>query len=137
MIGTLAGTGIIFPLKIHSDWSFALRPMNDVPSDTTEQIKLAISETAIKYGLDYEEFYQTLLKESSLDPNADNGVSVGIAQFTLETWLENCSDKDDRTDWKKSIECAGKLWQKGEYWRWDIWCMYFGENNERCIMRGF
>jgi hypothetical protein len=77
----------------------------------------------------------TIQGESSFNPLADNGISVGISQFTLPTWLENCSKTDERLNPYKSLDCMGKLWQKGQQYRWDYYCFHYYD--EKCIkLRG-
>jgi hypothetical protein len=141
-VAGLAGILTLYPLTTNSDENkgvaFLPTPIDVLTNDSTkEQIIEAINFVSEEYGLNRTEFYETLFGESSLNTNADNGISAGLAQFTKETWLENCSDIDDRKDLKKSLECAAKLWKSGEQWRWDVWCQKFGRNNKRCIIRGF
>lgn len=111
----------------------------DVLTDTstTSEIKQAISYIAIKYGLDYEKFVYTVEHESSFDPHAisPGGSSVGPSQYTLPTWLQYCSDKDDRTDIAKSLNCMGYMWSIGLQYHWDAYCFHYYD--EKCIkLRG-
>lgn len=105
---------------------------------SSNDINRLISEVAVKYGLNYDEFYGTIKGESGLNCNANNGLSVGCPQFILSTWLEFCSNVDDRTDARKSIDCMGKLWARGEQGRWDIFCKLYQpvQGDWRCRVRG-
>lgn len=111
---------------------------NDVPADipTKENIKMALADAVNKYGLDPKELSiidSVIMGESSYNPNANNGISVGLAQFTLDTWLGNCGFIDERKDYEKSLDCMVKLWAKGEKWRWDIYCLNYYD--EKCIIK--
>jgi hypothetical protein len=103
---------------------------------TKEELQDYLAFKTANTGL-YEEMCSVIQGESGFNPLADNGISVGIAQFTLPTWLENCSSIDERKNPYKSIDCMIKLWDREEKWRWDVWCMGFGKNNLKCIARGF
>ena len=144
-VAGLAGLLTLIPLTTHSDENkgvvFLPSPIDVLTNDSSkEQIKEAINFVVNKNGWnerDIFELQETVFGESGYDPNADNGISAGLSQFTLSTWIENCSNKDDRKDPKKSIKCMVRLWEKGEQHRWDVWCMRFGRDNYRCQMRGF
>jgi len=138
--------------------SFALAPKNSdyVPEMTqgieeqntslTEPLRASESglkqylySVSVKYGLDYNQLEKTIQGESTFNPTAigPGGFSVGICQFTLDTWLGNCSEADERTDPYKSMDCMGKLFSKGQQYRWDIWSQIYGKDNSVCIKRGF
>lgn len=88
-------------------------------------------EVAIEYGLDWEKFNYTIQNESSYNPLSDNGISVGVAQFTLPTWFDYCGKIDDRTNPIKSIKCMGKMWSLGLQFKWDAYCFHYYD--EKCI----
>lgn len=101
-----------------------------------EEIKLVISSLCSKYGLNYEQFYNTIDGESSflVDPPHNND-SRGIAQYTLDTWLGNCSKTDERLDAVKSLNCMAIMWSKGQQYRWDAYCLRYLD--EKCVkLRG-
>ena len=91
--------------------------------------------TSAKYGLNenkIKEIENTISGESGWDVSVDNGKSKGVSQFILETWLESCSDKDDREDAYKSIKCMVNLFSQGQEQRWDVWCDLYGKGQKRC-----
>lgn len=103
------------------------QPITALQSD----LKVFAKEIAAKYGLDYEKFDYTIQNESGYYTEADNGLCVGVAQYTLDTWLGNCSNVDDRTDDRKAIECMAKMWVRGEQYRWDAYCFKYPD--KKCI----
>lgn len=86
------------------------------------ELKEHLSNVAVKYGLDFVQLDRTIQGESTYDQNKDNGLSVGIAQYILTTWLANCSKKDERKDPIKSLDCMGKMWAAGNAYQWDSYC---------------
>lgn len=92
---------------------------------TESYLKEYLGKVVVKYGLDYDKMDRTILGESTYDPNKDNGLSVGIAQYILTTWLANCSKTDERKDPYKSIDCMGKMWSQGQEGQWDVYCNYW------------
>lgn len=101
------------------------------------ELKWFLKQVSIKYVQDYEKMEYTIQGESSFNPRAvgPGGVSIGIAQFTLPTWLGNCTKTDERTDPFKSLDCMGELWEKGEMYRWDVYCLHYYD--EKCVkLRG-
>ena len=107
-------------------------------SGSGEGLKVVLADFVRQYGLDYEQFYETIKCESGFNPDPiGNILSRGIAQFTLPTWLGYCSERDERLNALKSLECASKMWQQGLQYKWDCWCMRYGKENLNCIKRGF
>lgn len=99
------------------------------------KLKLYLRGVADKYGLDYDKLQYTVQNESGFNVEADNGTSVGIAQYTLDTWLGHCSLVDDRTDPYKSMDCMGKMFSMGMEYRWDAYCFHYYDS--KCItLRG-
>ena len=90
---------------------------------------IAFSKTiSAKYGIDHEKFQATIQNESSFNPYAvepTRRLSIGISQYTLDTWLEFCSNVDDRTDPYKSLSCMGRMWSQGLEYRWDAYCTHY------------
>lgn len=135
LIATAVIIGLIIPTSFNNRSEALVNqilPTESLPViPSISQIKLAISDIVIKYGLDYEQFEYTIEHESTFNPLADNGISVGLAQFTLPTWLGNCSSTDERLNWHKSLDCMGKLWSIGQQYRWDAYCFHYYD--EKCI----
>ena len=109
------------------------------PISTTEnqqRLKEFAREIAIKYGLDSDKFDYTIQNESGYNPDPTGNILCrGISQYTLDTWLGNCSKTDERLDPYKAIECMGKMWNKGQEYRWDVYC--FKYYDEKCVkLRG-
>lgn len=130
-----ATTNTTQPIKIIG-FSEEAKQTEETPQDVSEkndwtigEIKLAINRTAETYGLNEEELYRTIERESNFNPNAigDDGLSVGIAQYTLPTWLENCSDTDERLNPIKSIDCMGIMFSKQMKHRWTAWRLLYGK----------
>ena len=96
----------------------------DKKTYSRKEILEALSAVVKKYGLDYQKFYNTVKDESTFDPYAisPNGLSVGISQYIIETWLKNCSNKDDRTNPFKALDCQGRMWNQGKMGQWDAFC---------------
>lgn len=86
-----------------------------------------------KYGLNdrLSELEYTITNESNWDVDVVNKKSKGISQFLLSTWLGSCSNKDDREDAYKSIECMTMMWSKGLDYQWDAYCLHYWD--EDCI----
>jgi hypothetical protein len=101
---------------------------------TTIGLKEFAKEIAILYGLNEERFIATIQCESGFqaDPPG-NLLCRGISQYTLDTWLGNCSSIDERLDPYKSIECMAKQWVRGEQYRWDCYCFLYYD--EKCIFK--
>lgn len=91
---------------------------------SAQDIKALLKDTSVKYGLDYDKLWNTIDGESTFDPYrvGPGGLSVGVAQYILSTWLGNCSDKDDRTNPVKALECMGRMWSQGREYEWDAYC---------------
>jgi len=99
-----------------------------------------LGKVVVKYGLDYQKFHGTVLGESTYDPNADNGNSVGISQFILSTWLAECSKVDDRKNPYKALDCMGRMWSEGKEYHWDKYCDLYGDwkcEKYRGLYKGF
>ena len=114
------------------------RPSELKPS--REELIRFLNEVSIKYGQDYSKMEATIKGESGFNPIADNGLSAGISQYTLSTWLGNCSKVDDRYDPYKSIDCMGKMWSQGYDYLWVYYCnLYWDEDciNKRGLYPGF
>ncbi len=110
-----------------------------VKKDFSEKaLRRYLQDTFAEYGLTEKlpEAKYTIFKESSWIWNVDNGVSKGLTQFTLSTWIDNCTLKDERDNPYKSIDCMAKLWARGEQGRWDAWCVAFPNDDWRCESRG-
>lgn len=112
------------------------RPREEAIIASQNEIKGYLQNISNIYGLDYQEIEKVIQCESSFNPNADNGVSLGLCQFIQSTWNANCDITKQRTDWKASIDCMAKMWNKGQQHQWDCWCMLFGKNNNNCKKRG-
>jgi hypothetical protein len=99
------------------------------------ELKQALKSLSAEYNLDYDKLEYTVQHESSFDVNAKspNGLCVGLSQFEINTWLENCSKIDDRRDGLKAIKCMVKLWARGEQWRWDAFCLHWYD--EACVSK--
>ncbi len=91
-----------------------------------------------KYGLQdrLPEAIYTIQNESSWLWYADNGVSRGLGAFTKDTWVENCSGSYEAMNPQDQLNCFAKLWAKGEWGRWDSWCLKYEVNDWRCESRG-
>lgn len=91
-----------------------------------------------KYGLNGEKFHNTIMGESTFNSHAIEptlGISVGISQFTLDTWLAFCSKIDERTNPYKALDCMGLMWSQGLEYHWDAYCARYYD--EKCItLRG-
>ena len=137
-IGDLRG----FALQVLHIPTFIEKPIVSVPgaSDailtSQQEIKSAVSLLSARYGLDYEKFYKTIECESGFRPDpSGNLLSRGVAQFTLDTWLGNCSKTDERLNPYKSLVCMAELWENGQQYKWDCYC--FKYYDEKCVkLRG-
>ena len=99
---------------------------------TSLGLKEFAKEIAILYGLSWEKFDYTIQNESAYNPDPPGNILCrGISQYTLDTWLGNCSKTDERLDPYKSIECMGKMWAKGQEYRWDTYCDKWYD--EKCV----
>jgi len=94
--------------------------------ETTDQIKNYIVEVAEYYGVDKDLALRIAFCESTYRNVCNIGgceYGQGIYQFVLGTWNEQCEGDIDNP--KDNIDCAIKLFSKGEYWRWnsskDFW----------------
>lgn len=102
---------------------------------SNNSLKEFLKKQSLLYGLDYQKLYYTVEHESGFDPYniGPRGVSVGIAMYRLDTWLENCSDKDDRTNPYKSLNCMAQMWSLGLAYRWDAYCLHYWDND--CVVK--
>lgn len=112
-----------------TDKPLILQPMaQQILPYTKEGLKEFAKEIAILYGLDWEKFDYTIQNESSYNPDPTGNILCrGISQYTLDTWLGNCSKIDERLDPYKAIECMGKQWARGEEYRWDAYCFKYSD----------
>jgi len=88
--------------------------------ETTDQIKNYIVEVAEYYGVDKDLALRIAFCESTYRNVCNIGgceYGQGIYQFVLGTWNEQCEGDIDNP--KDNIDCAIKLFSKGEYWRWN------------------
>ena len=101
-----------------------------------EELKQVLAEVAEKYGQEYNEMEVTVENESGFNPHAigDDGDSLGIAQITTKTWFGYCatSNKDERNNPYKALDCMGKLWKMGYPHWWTEYCKAFGVSNPQC-----
>ncbi len=99
-----------------------------------------LGKVVVTYGLDKDKFERTVLGESTYNSTADNGLSVGVSQFVLSTWLSECSKVDDRKDAHKALDCMGRMWSEGKEYHWDVYCDLFGDwkcEKYRGLYKGF
>lgn len=105
--------------------------LKDVPPDTTDlsvsDLKRLALQVTITYGLDFEKFNYTIQHESSYNRYAKspNGLCYGLGQYLLDTWIKNCSSTDERDNPVKTIQCMGKMWNKGLEYQWDAYCCHY------------
>ena len=85
-------------------------------------LQIEIETVAEKYGLSGNRMIRLANCESSLNQNAigDSGRAVGLYQFHLSTWNENC--KGDRNNQSDQIACASRMISSGMASRWS--CKY-------------
>lgn len=103
-------------------------PVSRRKTYAVDELKAFLKELSVTYGLDHAKIYYTVDNESSFNPYAvepTKRLSIGISQYTIGTWLEFCSTKDDRTDPYKSLECMAKMWSMGLEYRWDAYCLRY------------
>ena len=97
---------------------------------SVDYLKRFAGEVAIKYGLngtEYKQMMAVLSCESSWDSSvwSKGKMSYGIAQFTKDTFKENCTG--DYYNPLDQLECVGKMWSEKMYHRWDCFNNLFGK----------
>lgn len=100
----------------------------NVLSDTSgiSQIKEAIREVAIKYGVDNSQLIQVIKCESGFNAKAigDSGKAYGLLQYHKPTFDGFCSG--DYHSPKDQLNCVGKMWQTERLkLHWSCWKTYF------------
>ena len=87
-----------------------------------ERLNEYLFEVSVKYGQDYQKMHNVIMCESSFrtDVYSKGKVSYGIAQFTQDTWIENCSSLNYYNPYSQ-LDCMGSMWarNKGLQYRWD------------------
>jgi hypothetical protein len=115
LFGIATFIGLLTPLKIYSDFAPAMQPLTAInvlsDSSSISMIKLAISETAIKYGIEKSELMQVIECESGfkVKVKGDSGKAYGLLQFHKPTFKGFC--KGDYYSPKDQLECAGQMFQ--------------------------
>ena len=91
---------------------------------TRAELEVALTAVAKKYGQSYEMMSAVLQCESGwqVDPPR-NGISFGIAQFTIPTWHD--FGYGDIMDPYIQLEVMGKMWSMGLNKRWDCYKMLY------------
>lgn len=86
------------------------------------ELLIEIETVAQKYGLSANRMINLAKCESSLNQEAkgDSGRAVGLYQFHLSTWNENC--KGDRENIHDQIICTAQMISRGMANRWS--CPY-------------
>ena len=126
LVATAVTTGLLTPIITYSDQSKAVQRLTpfEVLSDTSSisQIKQAISEVAIKYGLNEAGFARLILCESSFNHNqyGDHGLAYGLLQFHEATFERYCDG--DYHNIKDQLVCGAKMIKNGEGSNWS--CIY-------------
>jgi signal transduction histidine kinase len=129
VFGTLAVIGLSIPSQIRSDFASATQSSTalNVLTDTSGigQIKEAISEVAIKYGIEQSELMTTIKCESSFNALAvgDHGLAYGLAQFHESTFDRYCSG--DYHSPKDQLVCMAQMWLNHGQSNWSCWKHYF------------
>lgn len=110
----------------------SIRLLNANP--TKEVLKDYLSCEFDTYGIagKLPEAINTITNESGWNIEIDNGISKGLTQYKLSTWLAECSNKDDREDPYISINCFAKMWNQGRWYEWQSWCNIYGIELKQC-----
>lgn len=131
LIATATIIGLLFPLKIDSDFSEAMQPLNafNVLSDTSGvgQIKEAISYIAIKYLVEPSEMLKVIECESSFRTKVygDSGKAYSLCQYHKPTFDAYCSGNYYSP--KDQIECMAQMLKAGLGSHWTCWRRYFSK----------
>lgn len=134
MIATIAITGIVKAPKSTADIGKTeqspdlIEAMSIQIKPTKGEIKLALASISEKYGLNLDELLSVIECESGFrtDEYSPGMISYGVAQFTKDTFKENCAG-----DYKNpfaQISCMGLMWSKGMQGRWDCYRMLYKNN---------
>ena len=131
MFGTLTLVSLLYPLQLRSDYASAsqlLTPLSSLSvTSTIGQIKLAIGEAAVQYGIEPSELMTTIKCESSFDVSifGDHGLAYGLLQFHKDTFDGLC--EGNYYSPKDQLVCASKLWAKNPKYKllWSCWKHYF------------
>lgn len=85
-------------------------------------LKEFLKGVAIKYGQDYSVMDAVVNCESGwrVDP-PHNGVSLGIAQFTSDTWTDYGIGKYESINPYDQLKVMGYMWSIGLQDRWDCY----------------
>lgn len=98
------------------------------------ELKAFLSKVAVTYGLDYIKLEKTIMGESGFQvAPKDNGISIGVAQFTAPTWFDYCrgfGKYEDRNPIAQ-LNCMGYMWSIGLEYRWDAYCNLYYDT--KCI----
>jgi hypothetical protein len=89
-----------------------------------------IAAASRKYGVDYDELYDTLWCESRFDPEAvgDQGTSFGVAQIHLLAHPEVRRDDALNSAW--AIDWAAQKFATGKERLWACWRDLYGHSEQ-------
>ena len=104
--------------------------------DNAEGYKEAISLLSVEYGLDYQQFYNTVNCESGFrhyNNYGDDGRSFGVAQFLSTTFNERC--EGDYYNPFDQLKCMANLWSQRMQKLWTCWKKLYQEKTiyDECL----
>ena len=129
-LASLVVAGLVIPNYTNSNQSKAPQTAYETMSNQSgkEQIKQAISEIAIKYGIDKGGYYRLIMCESSLNTEAvgDSSKAFSLLQFHKPTFYHFC--EGDYYSAKDQLNCGARMISEGLGSHWT--CLWAYETTQ-------